>query len=253
MPRNIFVTGLPKSGKTTLLQRLVDELKKRGRKVGGFLSPARLEHGTREGFYVCDVETGKTAQLASLSSGGPKVGKYCVKVKEFESVALPAMNKVDKYDVFVIDEIGRMEMKSKNFTNLLDKVFESKTLVIASIADDYAPVYGFQGEIILLTPTNREGVYMELLQKAVETPLEKVKKAEILEAEAPRARVLKKKTAPKTKKKKEGRKKKKEKVKKKEEAPKAEKTVEKPMEEKAPKKAGEKKGIVGKIKDLLGF
>jgi|GEM_PF-233366 len=291
MPRNIFISGLPKSGKTTLLQKLVEELKKSGKKVGGFLSPASLEHGSREGFIVEDIETGKKAQLASLSSGGPKVGKYCVKVKEFESIAIPAMNKVDKYDVFVMDEIGRMEMKSKKFVNLLDKVFESKTLVIASISEEYAPTYGFQGEIFLLTQTNREAVYLELLRKAMETPAEIVKQSDVVGAaqevqtkhmearaisEAPslsssqkptpaaKAPSEEKKEKPAKKGKKEKEKKetkgsagKKAKGKKKSEKEKSEKE---PKEEKAQvenkeEKKGpeEKKGLLGKIRNLIGI
>lgn len=243
MPRNIFIVGLPKSGKTTLLQKLINELKKRGKKVGGFISPAIIEHGTRTGFYVQNTETGKTAQLASLSSGGPKVSKYSVKVKEFESIALPTMNKIDRYDVFVLDEIGRMEMKSKKFTDTLDKVFESETPVIASIADEYAPVYGFQGEVILLTPTNREGVYMRLLQHALETTsLKTFKKAEVVAADVPRrrARILGKKSKRRVGKK--------PKMKKKEKVSKAE------AEEKTlPAVAGERKGLLKKIKELIGF
>lgn len=251
MPRNIFITGLPKSGKTTLLQKLVDELKKRGKKVGGFITPAKIEHGTREGFYIEDIETGRTAQLASLSGGGPKVSKYAVRIKEFESVALPAMSKVDRYDVFVLDEIGRMEMKSRKFVEFLEKVFESKTLLIASISEDYAPIYGFQGEIILLTPTNREGVYLELLRKALETPVERVKKAEIVGAEGPVAAGRKKKgVLLKRGGQKAGREKKAQK--RKGERKKEEKAAGGEKKE-TPQKAVEKKSIFRKISDLLGF
>lgn len=249
MPRNIFITGLPKSGKTTLLQKLVDELKKRGKKVGGFITPAKIEHGTREGFYVEDIETGRTAQLASLSGGGPKVSKYSVKIKEFESVALPAMRKVDKYEVFVLDEIGRMEMKSRKFVEFLEKVFESKTLLIASISEDYAPVYGFQGEIILLTPTNREGVYLELLRKALETPVERVKRAEVIGPETSpaqkKARAVRRKGGPKAKKEKKAQKRKGERKK--------EKIATGSEKKEIPPKAGEKKSFFRKISDLLGF
>lgn len=275
MPANIFLTGLPKSGKTTLLQKLVEELKKSGKKVGGFLSPASLEHGTREGFIVEDIETGKKVQLASLSGDGPKVGKYCVKIKEFESIAIPSMNKVDKYNIFVIDEIGKMEMKSKKFAKLLDKVFESKTLVIASISEEYTPTYGFQGEIFLLTQTNREAVYLELLRKAMETPVETARQSEVAAAkvaETKKAQLLpeapasqkptpaaevptkeeKEKSVKKGKMKKEKRGTKDHAAKKAKGTKKSneEEKVQSKEEEKRPE---EKKGLLGKIRDLIGI
>jgi len=166
MPRNFFVSGAPKSGKTTLLRRIVEELKKRGLKVGGFITPEERHHGTRKGFYVQDIETGKIALLASVDAEGPKVSKYHVDIKSFESVAIPSMTNVDNYDVFVIDEIGRMELKSQKFISLLDKIFESPVPLIASLHRDYIGRYGIYGEVVILTPTNREAVFLDLLNKA---------------------------------------------------------------------------------------
>ncbi|MEM4720171.1 MAG: NTPase [Candidatus Bilamarchaeaceae archaeon] len=192
MPNNFFITGLPKSGKTTLLMKLIDELKKQGKKVGGFLTPEQKEHGSREGFLVKDIDTGKSAVLAVLGGSGPKVGKYGVNIKDFEGIALLSMKKVDKYDVFVIDEIGKMEMKSKKFVEMLDKVFESKTPVIASIGEDFLTAYAHQGEIFVLTPTNREGVFLEILHKTSKIPLEKVSSVSVATIEQENIKTTKK-------------------------------------------------------------
>ncbi|MFH1222202.1 MAG: NTPase [Candidatus Micrarchaeota archaeon] len=190
MPRNFFITGLPKAGKTTVLRKVVEELKKRGVKVGGFITPDQSEHGTRQGFWVQDLRTGQVAELASTKGGGPRVGRYEVKVGSFESIAIPAMNA--KADVIIIDEIGRMEMKSRKFVDLLDKVLESKTPVIASINEEFVATYGFSGEIFLVTPTNREDVYMELLAKATEEYAEPTVKKPQTKAKPVKGKTVKK-------------------------------------------------------------
>ena len=66
MPRNYFITGMPKAGKTALLRRLIKALKAKGLRVGGLISPEERHHGTRTGFYVKDVASGKIARLGIL-------------------------------------------------------------------------------------------------------------------------------------------------------------------------------------------
>lgn len=166
MPQNFFITGMPKSGKTTLLQRLVKELKRSGMKVGGFLSPEESHHGTRTAFYVEDIATGKRAVMASVDGDGPKVSKYHVRVAAFESVALPAMAAKSRFDVMVIDEIGRMELKSRKFSDEIDRVFEHPVPLIAALQRDLVDQYAVHGEVFTLTESNREETLMELLGKA---------------------------------------------------------------------------------------
>lgn len=165
MQRNFFVTGLPKAGKTTLLRRIVNDLRGLGVRVGGFISPEEKHHGTRTGFYVQDIDTGKIARLADVNADGPKVSKYHVDIKSFESVAMPALERAAKCDAVIIDEIGRMELKSVRFAERLDGILESKTPLIASLQSDYVEQYGAYGDVLYLTGTNHEDVHAELLGK----------------------------------------------------------------------------------------
>ncbi len=221
MSQNFFITGMPKVGKTTI----IDELKKRGLRVGGFISPEEKHHGTRTGFYIKDIETGRIARLAAVDADGPKVSKYHVDIKSFESIAVPCMKNVDMYDVFVVDEIGRMELKSRKFVELLDAIFQSRTPVIASLHRDYVERYGIEGEVLILTPTNREAVFLDLVKRTTEAYIKK------------KAKPKPKKMNPKFKK---------------EKPPKRKK--EKPKKEKKEKPRPEKKrGLVGTIKDLIGI
>lgn len=169
MPNNFFLTGLPKTGKTTLLRKLARALEARGYKVGGFLSPNIAERGTREGFYVENIATGKRAPLADRGAGGPRVGKYRVDVKGFESVALPCLENGAQYDIFFIDEIGKMELESEKFGDALADVLQTPLPVIASLHGMYVSTYEIYGTVYRLTEANRGAVYVELLNELQKT------------------------------------------------------------------------------------
>jgi nucleoside-triphosphatase len=54
MPRNYLVTGPPRVGKTTVLQRTIDRLADLD--VGGVCSPERRENGDRVGFDLVAID-----------------------------------------------------------------------------------------------------------------------------------------------------------------------------------------------------
>lgn len=256
MPLNFFITGLPKSGKTTVLGRIVGELKSHGLRVGGFISPEEKTHGTRTGFYVQDIDSGEIGLLADVDADGPMVSKYHVDVKAFEEVVLPIMKNFEKYDVMIIDEIGRMELKSQKFSDALDRVLESSTPLIASLHGDYVERYAPAGEVIFLEGNNREAVFRELVEKikaigkrpkvakpanapakkAVAKPVKKAVPQRVVKKQKPAKRPVPKKA----------------KAVRKTEAVKVAKKPEK-REKKEAKEKGEERGVVEHLKDLLGF
>ena len=163
-----LLTGSPKAGKTTLLYNIVKALKGK-KKVGGFLSPERKEHGTRTAFYVEDVSSGEKALLASIKGNGPRVGKYFVDVVSFEDLALPILEKCEEYDVLVIDEIGAMEMKSKKFSEKIEEILRSKPCtILASVGIRYIEKFKTFGEVIRVNAENRHLVEKEILEKIKE-------------------------------------------------------------------------------------
>ncbi|MCI0504181.1 DUF2478 domain-containing protein [Candidatus Micrarchaeota archaeon] len=263
MPQNYFLTGLPKAGKTVLLRRLVSALKAHGLRVGGIISPEEKHHGTRTGFYVKDIGTGRIAVLAAVDGDGPKVSKYHVDIKSFESVAVSAMEGFGGCDVFIIDEIGPMELKSERFAELLDDILDSDTPLIASLHEDLASRYAIKGDVILLAENNREAVYDELLEdikgigrKPGKKPAKQPAKAALKAVKKTAAKAVKKaakKPAKAKRNKAEKPKKKAKAVKPKAAGRKAEKkTAQKKQgpkkEERTPQK---KKGIIHHIKELL--
>ncbi|XP_038678694.1 cancer-related nucleoside-triphosphatase homolog isoform X2 [Tripterygium wilfordii] len=136
----ILVTGPPGVGKTTLITRLFDTLKASSPNVNiqGFYTREIRERSERVGFEVVTLD-GRTAPLASTTTSGPEslrwptVGKYKVDVASFESLALPELQVREDTDLFIIDEVGRMELYSSSFFPAVLNVLESHIPVLASI------------------------------------------------------------------------------------------------------------------------
>ena len=128
---NILLTGPPRSGKSTLIQKVVKKIK---RPATGFFTRELREKGKRVGFLI-DTLDGKTGLLAHQNiKSNYRVGKYGVNLEDLDRIAVPAMIPSTANQVVVIDEIGRMECFSRLFKETLLRVLSAESQVIGSIA-----------------------------------------------------------------------------------------------------------------------
>ncbi|XP_010444855.1 PREDICTED: uncharacterized protein LOC104727441 isoform X3 [Camelina sativa] len=150
----LLVTGPPGVGKTTLIMRVLDMMRMRmgmgmgmrglsnpNLKIQGFYTQEMRERrgGQRVGFQVVTLD-GRTSLLASSTvssqesmTSWPSVGKYKVDIASFESIALPELQVKEDTHLFIIDEVGKMEMFSPSFFPAVLKVLESNIPLLASI------------------------------------------------------------------------------------------------------------------------
>ncbi len=135
MKVNVVVTGPPRSGKSTVIRRIIDKIRKSGFKVGGILTPQILIGGRRYGFKIVDIYTGDEKILASIDiNSRMKVSKYGVDLGVLESVGVEAIRRaIDCCDIIIIDEIGKMECLSKSFRDVVKMALNSNKDVIATI------------------------------------------------------------------------------------------------------------------------
>jgi nucleoside-triphosphatase len=103
----------------------------RGVPVTGFTTKEIRESRTRKGFSVESVAGAKSV-FAHVGFEGPRVGKYGVDVEAFEEVALPSLEPDDDKTLVVLDEIGKMELLSDAFRDLVTDLFDGKNPVIAT-------------------------------------------------------------------------------------------------------------------------
>ena len=135
IPR-IFLSGNPRSGKTTLIERVIENIGKEN--FIGFYSKEVLEDSRRKGFDIYFIDKGNlfiTPLARTNVRTNYKIGKYYVIIENIDKVSSILIKRID-YDekkIFVVDEIGRMEFLSKNFQLLVKKILNKNVPIIATV------------------------------------------------------------------------------------------------------------------------
>ena len=114
---NLFLTGPPGCGKSTLIMRLTGHLSFRAR--GFTTAEIRPPGGGREGFRITTLD-GREGILAhkKLFDAGPRLGSYRVNLEDLDTIGsaeIEAALEDPLAELIVIDEIARMELFSERF------------------------------------------------------------------------------------------------------------------------------------------
>ena len=136
----IGITGLPRSGKSAVMQKVVsmladeriDEMRARGDDVeaakllGGMRCEPLVEDGERVGFKCINYQTGEEAVMAHKNiDSRMRVLGYGIDPEALDRVAVPAIQEaMDDYEVIVIDEIGKFSVESEAFVEVVRKAME---------------------------------------------------------------------------------------------------------------------------------
>lgn len=166
---NFLLSGPPRCGKTTAVRRLIDSL--RDLRLAGFYTEEIREHGRRVGFRAVGLNGGE-ALLAHVSIASPfRVASYGVDPAALEPLLASELGRPPgDVDLYVIDEIGKMECFSRDFVASVRRLLASPALVLATVAFKGG---GFPAEVrthadaelFLLTPANRDELPGELASR----------------------------------------------------------------------------------------
>lgn len=175
--RVLLLTGNPGVGKTTVLTKAVGALKEKGYCVGGMISREVRKGGTRVGFEILDLSSGRRGWLARINQeNGPQVGKYRVNMEDLDTIGAAAIaDAVEKCDIIAIDEIGPMELFSEKFKQATRKALESRKPVLAVVhwkAKDRLIIEAKNredAEIFTVTHEKRDKMPEAIAEKAVES------------------------------------------------------------------------------------
>jgi len=129
----LVIEGRPGSGKSTLVERVITKLGD-GVRIGGFFTREIRKGGERVGFKIVTVDKMEGVLAHADKPGGIKVGKYTVNLEGIETVAVPAMERaIRECDLIVIDEIGKMELHSRHFSEVVEIALDSDKAVLATV------------------------------------------------------------------------------------------------------------------------
>ncbi len=169
MAQRVLLTGRPGVGKTTLVRRVLEGLQRPAR---GFFTQEVRHQGRRVGFQVVTLE-GKRAWLARVGPGpGPRVGRYRVDLQAFEALVLPLLTTTDipRETLWVLDEIGPMELLSAAFCRAVERLFQGPWDILATVVlrpHPFADALKARPDVhcIEVTPENRDALVARLREQ----------------------------------------------------------------------------------------
>ena len=166
---NVLIQAPPRTGKSTLVAKFCSMLESKGYKIGGIQTPEIREKNRRVGFWVLDVNKGTKGILAHIDIKSKfKVSKYGVDTNSFDELAVSAINSaIENCDVVVIDEIGKMELFSEKFQDIVIKGLNSDKPVIGTMGKINHPFVRFlksrsDVQVLTIDRGNMEDIYQEI-------------------------------------------------------------------------------------------
>ena len=131
--RVLLLTGPPGIGKSTAMRSVAKALA--GRKLGGFTTGEIREKGFRVGFGIESFE-GASAVLAHVGIDSPhRISRYGVDLEALGRFVDSSLDPSAGPDVFLVDEIGKMECLSPRFVTAVERILEGEIPMIATIAE----------------------------------------------------------------------------------------------------------------------
>lgn len=127
--KNIFLTGAPSSGKTSVIKKVISKLTL---PATGFYTEEERQGDRRVGFMMKTLD-GKEGHLAHGDIMSDfKIRRYGVSVHNIDSIAVPSIVPVEN-NVIILDEIGKMECFSEIFKDAALNALDSPNIVIGTI------------------------------------------------------------------------------------------------------------------------
>jgi nucleoside-triphosphatase len=152
---------VPGVGKTTLIRRVVESL--RGRRIRGFTTDEIRRRGGRLGFRIVPFGAEERVMAHVDFSSPARVGRYGVDVAAIDAVSESELALDPVAELYVIDEIGKMECFSARFVAGVRRLLEGDRPVAATVARSgggfIAEVKGQpRAEVWAVTARNRDAL-----------------------------------------------------------------------------------------------
>lgn len=164
--KNIFLTGAPSSGKTTIIKKVIEHLPLSN---SGFYTEEEKKEGKRVGFLMKTLD-GKKGYLAHQDIVSDfHIRRYGVSIENIENIAVNSIIPVEN-NIIILDEIGKMECFSEAFKKAAVTALDSDNVVIGTITfggDDFILKIKERKdiEIIEVTHENRNSLPDLILEK----------------------------------------------------------------------------------------
>jgi nucleoside-triphosphatase len=130
MIMGLLLTGAPGVGKTTIVRKVGERLS--DLRLAGFYTAEIRARGERRGFRLVTF-AGEQQTIAHVDIRGPRVSKYGVDVSGIDRFALAILDSDRRVDVYLVDEIGKMECLSARFVEAMRRLFDGGWPLVATV------------------------------------------------------------------------------------------------------------------------
>ncbi|MEW6601871.1 MAG: nucleoside-triphosphatase [Nitrospirota bacterium] len=164
--KNIFLTGAPSSGKTTVIKKVLGAL---NCPANGFYTEEERAAGKRTGFLMKTLD-GRSGHLAHEDIQSVfHVRRYGVSIENIETIAVPSITPTGR-NIIILDEIGKMECFSELFKQAAAKALDSPNIMVGTITlggDDFIAGVKRRDDIEIheVAPENRDFLPGLILKK----------------------------------------------------------------------------------------
>lgn len=163
----LLLTGTPGIGKTTVIRRVAAQMA--GYRLGGFYTEEIRQAGQRQGFRLVTFN-GEAVIMAHVHFDHRyRISKYGIDINVIDHFAKSALALVDDVDIYLIDEIGKMECFSSVFVTNVKALLNSDKPIVATVAKKgtgliEAAKHWSGSELWELTKANRDARVTEVMK-----------------------------------------------------------------------------------------
>jgi len=133
----IGITGMPSVGKTQTLKKIIEKLEETGYKVQGMITEVVVEKKKTVGVAVVDWQTKEKDIFAHINFDMKnKVGEFGVDTDILDKIGVAAIEKAiddEEVNIIIIDEIGKMEMFSERFCEVVIDALDSDKPILVTL------------------------------------------------------------------------------------------------------------------------
>ncbi len=130
---NLLLTGPPGVGKTTAVQAAAQLLGQR--RCGGFFTEEICDSGgLRTGFALVTLDGQRHVMAHRDLVSRHRVGRFGVDVERIDYVVDLALSPKADSELFLVDEIGKMECFSKRFVRAVERLLDDPRPLVATVA-----------------------------------------------------------------------------------------------------------------------
>lgn len=179
---DILLTGKSGVGKTTLCEKLVDRLSRKGFSCAGVICPDVKKDGILLGKVAVNARTKESRMLATMQSGpgGVRTASYTLNAQAVEMTA-DIIRSSNAADVIILDDIGPVDLEASGIGMVVqDTLYSRDNIVIivrSSLMDAFTKRFMDRGfSVFEVAEKNRDslvGRIVSYVEKSLQKTEEK--------------------------------------------------------------------------------